>query len=75
MEVYLRVLENVLAAGTPALILVPEEIDLIPPCIIFSFFRERFNISIDILHSGINNKKRFFSMYGYVLEEMKIQLL
>lgn len=54
-EVYLRILENILAKGKQALLLVPE-IGLTPQTI--SRFRERFNAPIDVLHSGLNNSER-----------------
>lgn len=51
-EVYLSVLENVLAKGRQALVLVPE-IGLTPQTI--ARFRERFNAPVDVLHSGLND--------------------
>ncbi|MCG8709486.1 primosomal protein N' [Brenneria sp. 4F2] len=54
-EVYLSVLENVLAAGKQALVLVPE-IGLTPQTI--ARFRERFNAPVDVLHSGLNDSER-----------------
>ncbi|AEW44844.1 primosomal protein N' [Serratia symbiotica str. 'Cinara cedri'] len=54
-EVYLRVLEHILSKGKQALILVPE-IGLIPQTIFR--FRERFNVPIDILHSGLSYSER-----------------
>jgi len=54
-EVYLSVLENVLAQGKQALVLVPE-IGLTPQTI--ARFRERFNAPIDVLHSGLNDTER-----------------
>lgn len=54
-EVYLSVLENVLAQGKQALVLVPE-IGLTPQTI--SRFRERFNAPVDVLHSGLNDSER-----------------
>lgn len=54
-EVYLSILENVLAKGKQALILVPE-IGLTPQTI--ARFKERFNAPIDILHSGLNDSER-----------------
>ena len=54
-EVYLSVLENVLARGRQALVLVPE-IGLTPQTI--ARFRARFNAPIDVLHSGLNDSER-----------------
>ncbi|MEG0279212.1 MAG: primosomal protein N' [Morganella sp. (in: enterobacteria)] len=54
-EVYLSVLENVLAEGRQALVLVPE-IGLTPQTI--SRFRARFQAPVDILHSGMNDSER-----------------
>ncbi|MEC5343446.1 primosomal protein N' [Brenneria populi] len=54
-EVYLSVLENVLAAGKQALVLVPE-IGLTPQTI--ARFRERFNAPVAVLHSGLNDSER-----------------
>lgn len=54
-EVYLSVLENVLSQGKQALVLVPE-IGLTPQTIYR--FQQRFNIPIDILHSGLNDSER-----------------
>ncbi|CDG23206.1 Primosomal protein N' [Xenorhabdus poinarii G6] len=54
-EVYLSVLENILAQGKQALILVPE-ISLTPQTI--RRFRERFNAPIDVLHSALNDSER-----------------
>ncbi|QIQ20268.1 primosomal protein N' [Zophobihabitans entericus] len=54
-EVYLTVLENVLAQGKQALVLVPE-IGLTPQTI--ARFKQRFNAPIDILHSGLNDSER-----------------
>lgn len=54
-EVYLSVLENVLANGGQALVLVPE-IGLTPQTI--ARFRERFNAPVDVLHSALNDGER-----------------
>ncbi|WP_409159830.1 primosomal protein N' [Pectobacterium sp. B2J-2] len=54
-EVYLSVLENVLAQGKQALVLVPE-IALTPQTI--ARFRERFNAPVDVLHSALNDSER-----------------
>ena len=55
-EVYLRVIESVLAANKQALILVPE-IGLTPQ--LLSRFQRRFpDISIAVLHSGLNDQER-----------------
>ncbi len=57
-EVYLSVLENVLAAGRQALVLVPE-IGLTPQTI--ARFRERFSVPVEVLHSGLNDSERLAS--------------
>lgn len=54
-EVYLSVLENILAQGKQALVLVPE-IGLTPQTI--ARFRERFNAPIEVIHSGLNDTER-----------------
>ena len=54
-EVYLSVLENVLAQGKQALVMVPE-IGLTPQPI--ARFRERFNAPVEVLHSGLNDSER-----------------
>ncbi|RWR03232.1 primosome assembly protein PriA [[Pantoea] beijingensis] len=54
-EVYLSILENVLADGRQALILVPE-IGLTPQTI--ARFRERFSAPVDVLHSALNDSER-----------------
>ncbi|WP_226020399.1 primosomal protein N' [Serratia symbiotica] len=54
-EVYLSVLENILAKGRQALVLVPE-IGLTPQTI--ARLRERFNAPVDVLHSGLNDSER-----------------
>lgn len=54
-EVYLSMLENILAAGRQALVMVPE-IGLTPQTI--ARFRERFNAPVDVLHSGLNDSER-----------------
>lgn len=54
-EVYLSVIENILAEGKQALVLVPE-IGLTPQTI--ARFRERFNAPVEVLHSGLNDNER-----------------
>ncbi|PSV44254.1 primosomal protein N' [Photobacterium sp. GB-36] len=54
-EVYLNLLEPVLAAGKQALILVPE-IGLTPQTI--NRFRRRFNVPLETVHSGLNDSER-----------------
>ncbi|MEQ5205133.1 DEAD/DEAH box helicase, partial [Providencia rettgeri] len=54
-EVYLSVLENILAQGKQALVLVPE-IALTPQTI--NRLRERFNVPGDVLHSALNDSER-----------------
>lgn len=55
-EVYLSVIENILAVGKQALVLVPE-IGLTPQTI--ARFQQRFQAPIDVLHSGLNDTERF----------------
>lgn len=54
-EVYLHVIERVLNDGKQALVLVPE-IGLTPQ--IVSRFRQRFNVSVEVLHSGLTDHER-----------------
>lgn len=54
-EVYLSVLENVLATGRQALVLVPE-IGLTPQTI--TRFRERFSAPVEVIHSALNDSER-----------------
>jgi primosomal protein N' (replication factor Y) len=55
-EVYLQVIEKVLAKGQQVLVLVPE-IGLTPQLI--KRFQERFNIDLAIMHSGLTDRERF----------------
>ncbi|MCD9479771.1 primosomal protein N' [Photobacterium phosphoreum] len=54
-EVYLNLLEPILAAGKQALILVPE-IGLTPQTI--NRFKRRFNVPLETVHSGLNDSER-----------------
>lgn len=54
-EVYLSVLENVLAQGKQALVMVPE-IGLTPQTI--ARFRQRFNAPVEVMHSALNDSER-----------------
>jgi primosomal protein N' (replication factor Y) (superfamily II helicase) len=54
-EVYLTILENILASGKQALVLVPE-IGLTPQTI--ARFRARFHAPIDVLHSALSEGER-----------------
>ncbi|QDF68655.1 primosomal protein N' [Shewanella sp. SNU WT4] len=54
-EVYLSLLEKVLAAGKQALILVPE-IGLTPQTI--DRFRSRFKVHVAVIHSGLTDNQR-----------------
>ncbi|MGF1699906.1 primosomal protein N' [Photobacterium makurazakiensis] len=60
-EVYLNLLEPVLAAGKQALILVPE-IGLTPQTI--NRFRRRFNVPLQTIHSGLNDTERLSAWLG-----------
>ena len=51
-------LENVLAQGRQALVMVPE-IGLTPQTI--ARFRQRFNAPVEVLHSGLNDSERLAS--------------
>ncbi len=55
-EVYLRVIESVLAKGMQVLVLVPE-IGLTPQLV--SRFRERLHTSIEVIHSHLNHTERY----------------
>jgi primosomal protein N' (replication factor Y) (superfamily II helicase) len=54
-EVYLRLIERVLAEGQQALVLVPE-IGLTPQ--LLGRFRERFDAPLAVLHSGLSDQER-----------------
>jgi primosomal protein N' (replication factor Y) (superfamily II helicase) len=54
-EVYLRIIQQVVAHGQQALILVPE-IGLTPQTV--KRFQQRFSIPVDMLHSGMSEKQR-----------------
>lgn len=54
-EVYLQLIEKVINQGKQALILVPE-IGLTPQTVLR--FRQRFNVKIAVLHSGLTNHER-----------------
>ena len=54
-EVYLRSIEAVLAANQQALVLVPE-ITLTPQLV--QRFKQRFNVPMAVLHSGLNDRER-----------------
>lgn len=55
-EVYLAVIEKVLAEGGTAIMLVPE-ISLTPQ--VLGIFRARFGDSVALLHSGLNASERY----------------
>lgn len=54
-EVYLNLLEPILASGKQALILVPE-IGLTPQTV--NRFKRRFNVPVEVLHSALNDTER-----------------
>lgn len=54
-EVYLRIIEQVLAQGLQALVLVPE-IGLTPQLV--TRFQRRFNVPLAVLHSGLSDRER-----------------
>lgn len=57
-EVYLRVVERVLAAGRGVLVLVPE-IGLTPQLV--GRFRERFDVPLAVLHSALTDHERLLA--------------
>lgn len=54
-EVYLNLIKPILEAGKQALVLVPE-IGLTPQTI--NRFRKRFNLTVEVIHSGLNETER-----------------
>ncbi len=54
-EVYLNLIKPVLEKGKQALVLVPE-IGLTPQTI--NRFKHRFNVPVDVIHSGLNDTER-----------------
>ncbi|MFA0439425.1 primosomal protein N' [Vibrio sp. 10N.286.49.C2] len=54
-EVYLNMIKPVLEQGRQALVLVPE-IGLTPQTI--NRFRKRFNVPVEVIHSGLNDTER-----------------
>ncbi|NUW68947.1 primosomal protein N' [Vibrio coralliilyticus] len=54
-EVYLNLIKPVLEEGRQALVLVPE-IGLTPQTI--NRFRHRFNVPVEVIHSGLNDSER-----------------
>ncbi|MCW8348161.1 primosomal protein N' [Vibrio sp. ZSDZ65] len=54
-EVYLNMIKPVLERGQQALVLVPE-IGLTPQTI--NRFRKRFNVPVEVIHSGLNDTER-----------------
>ncbi|MCY9805151.1 primosomal protein N' [Vibrio scophthalmi] len=54
-EVYLNLIKPVLETGKQALVLVPE-IGLTPQTI--NRFRKRFNVPVEVIHSGLNETER-----------------
>jgi primosomal protein N' (replication factor Y) len=57
-EIYLQAIQQVLDKGRQALVLVPE-IGLTPQTV--ARFKQRFNVPIATLHSGISDKQRLFT--------------
>lgn len=57
-EVYLNLIKPVLEAGKQALVLVPE-IGLTPQTI--NRFKQRFNVPVEVIHSGLNDTERLNS--------------
>lgn len=57
-EVYLRLVERVLALGRRSLVLVPE-IGLTPQLV--GRFRERFNVPMSVLHSALTDHERLLA--------------
>src|SRR5690606_19140823 len=54
-EVYLRIVERVVAGGRQALIMVPE-IGLTPQLV--ARFQRRFQVPVAVLHSGLSDRER-----------------
>ena len=70
-EVYLRLIERVLAAGRRALVLVPE-IGLTPQ--LLARFRERFDTPMAVLHSGLTDHERLLAWRGAFSGEARLVL-
>ena len=70
-EVYLRLIERVLAAGRRALVLVPE-IALTPQ--LLARFRERFDTPMAVLHSGLTDHERLLAWRGAFSGEARLVL-
>jgi primosomal protein N' (replication factor Y) len=70
-EVYLGVLQQVMAAGRQALVLVPE-IGLAPQTV--GRFRSRFGVPVAMLHSGLNSSERLCAWLAAASGEARIVL-
>ncbi len=70
-EIYLRAIEEVLAEGKEAIVLVPE-ISLTPQ--LFSRFEDRFGEALGLLHSGLGRGERYDQWRKVWKGEVKIVL-
>ena len=70
-EVYLQLIERVLAAGRRALVLVPE-IGLTPQ--LLARFRERFDTPMAVLHSGLTDHERLIAWRSAFSGEARLVL-
>ncbi len=70
-EIYLRAIEEVLAQGREAIILVPE-ISLTPQ--ILSRFKDRFGENLSLLHSGLGRGERYDQWRRIWRGEVKIAM-
>mgnify|MGYP004624828999 FL=1 len=70
-EVYMALIQKVLAAGKTAIMLVPE-ISLTPQ--VFSIFKGRFGDDVAILHSGLSAGERYDEWKRLLMGEAKIAI-
>jgi primosomal protein N' (replication factor Y) len=70
-EIYLRAIEEVLAQGREAIILVPE-ISLTPQ--LLSRFKDRFGENLALLHSGLGRGERYDQWRRILKGEVKITM-
>ncbi len=70
-EVYMAVIEKVLAEGKSAIMLVPE-ISLTPQML--NVFRGRFGDNVGLLHSGMSDGERFDEWLKLLTKEAKVAL-
>ena len=70
-EVYLKLIQSQLSAGKQVLVLVPE-IGLTPQ--LYLRIASRFNVSVAVLHSGLNDNERLNAWQAARLGESKVIL-